>query len=119
MVDNLAKTFKTNTTLSNITIEKTDTNNDVGQFTELSHFLRGGQRHKGSESSSGQDRLKGSSDFSFDSVWNSVCKLDLGVVADDVLLVLIKQVVEDLLVKECDSLEVVTASGLEANDFID
>jgi hypothetical protein len=36
-----------------------------------------------------------------------------------VLLVLIKQVVEDLLVKECDSLEVVTASGLEANDFID
>ena len=35
------------------------------------------------------------------------------------LLVLIQQIVEDLLVEKSDALEVVAASGLEADDLID
>jgi hypothetical protein len=36
-----------------------------------------------------------------------------------VLLVLVKQIVEDLFVKEGDSLEVVTRSWLETDDLVD
>ena len=50
---------------------------------------------------------------------NGSIQLDRGVVADDVLLVLVEQIVENLFVKEGDSFEVVTRSWLETDDLVD
>ena len=43
----------------------------------------------------------------------------VGVLANDVLLVLVEQVVEDLFVQKGNALEVVTRARLETDDFID
>jgi hypothetical protein len=39
MIDNVKEGFKTNTTLADISVEKTDTNNDIGEFTKLSNLF--------------------------------------------------------------------------------
>jgi hypothetical protein len=42
MIDNFIETFKADSSLSDVSIEKTDTNHDVGQLTKLSHFFWSG-----------------------------------------------------------------------------
>ena len=118
MVDDLTKTFEANTTLTNITIEKSDTNDDIGKLTELGNFLRSGQSNEGAKTSSRQDRFESSSDFSLDRVTDRGSQLDVRVLADDVLLVLVKKIVEDLLVEQGDALEVIARAGLETDNLI-
>ena len=39
MVDDVQEGLKSNTTLSNVTVEESDTNDDVTEFAELSYLL--------------------------------------------------------------------------------
>jgi len=119
MVDNLVETFETNTTLTNISVKQTDANDDIGQFAQLGDFLGSGQTDEGSEAGTREHRLEGSSDFSLDGVRNSIGQLDLRVVADDVLLVFVKQIVEDFLVEESDAFEIVTRARFKRHDLVD
>ena len=68
MVDDVKEGFKTNTTLSNISIEKTDTNNDVRELTKLGNLFWSCQRHEWSKTSSWKYRFQSSSNFSFNGV---------------------------------------------------
>ena len=119
MVDDIDEGLKTNATLSNVSVEQSDANDDVRQLTELSHLLRGGQTDKWSETGSWEHRLEGGGHLSFNGVGDGGSQLDGAVVADDVLLVLVEQVVEDLLVEDGDALEVIAASRLERDDLVD
>ena len=119
MVDNLIEAFKTDATLANISVEEADADNDVRKLSELGDFLRGRQGHEWAETGSGQHWLESGGDFSLDSVRDRSGQLDVGVFSDDVLLVLVEQVVEDLLVKQGDALEIVSWAGFKAHNLID
>jgi len=74
----------------------------------LGNFLRNSERDERTETGSGEDGLKGSGNFTLDGVLDRGSQLDLGVVSNDVLFILVQQVVEDLLVEDGDSFEVVS-----------
>ena len=119
MINNLRETFQADTSLADISVEKSNTNNDVGQLAQLSDLLGCSERHEGSQTGSGKHTLQGSSDLSLDGVSNGSCQLDRGIVSDDMLLVLVQQVIEDLLVEESNAFEVVSTARLEAHNLID
>jgi hypothetical protein len=76
MVNNIVKAFETDSTFSNISVEKSNTNDNVGQLAQLSDFLWSTKRNEWSQTCSWQDGLKGSSNFSFDGARGSWGKLD-------------------------------------------
>jgi hypothetical protein len=76
--------------LSNVVVEKTDPNHDVGQLTELGDFLRGRKRDERPQAGTRQDGLESSGHFSLNRVVDRLGELKLRVVTDDVLLVLVK-----------------------------
>lgn len=119
MVDDVEEGLEADTTLSDISVEQTDTDDDVRELAELSDLLRGGQGDEWSETGSWEDGFEGGGNFTLDCVRNRGVQLDRGIVADDVLLVLIEQVVENLFIKKGNTLEVVTRSWLEADDLVD
>jgi len=118
MIDNVQEWFKANTTFSNISIEQSNTNNDVWQFAQLGNLLRCSKRNKRSETSSWQNWLECCSDLSFNSIWNGSIEGDWRVVTNNVLLVLVEQVVENLFVKKGDALKIISRPWLEWDDFI-
>jgi hypothetical protein len=64
MVDDILEALQADSSFTNIPVEQPDSNNDIGQFTELSHLLRGSQRDKRPQSRSRQDTLQSCSDLS-------------------------------------------------------
>jgi len=118
MVDNVKERFKTNTTLADISVEKTDTDNDVRELTKLGNLLWSCQRHKWSKTCSWKYRFESSCYFSFDCAGNRWSQLNSTVVTNNMLFILIQKIVEDLLVQKSDSFKIVTGSWLEGNDFI-
>jgi hypothetical protein len=108
MIDDVKERFKTNTTLSDISVEKTDTDNNVRKLTKLSNFFWSCQRYKWSKTGSWKHRFKSSSNFSFNCVGNGWSQFDSTVVTNNVLLVLIQKIIEDLLVQESYSFKIVT-----------
>ena len=119
VVDDLVEAFKTDSTFSNVTVEQPNSNYDIRKFAELCNFFRCGQGNEGSQTGSRKDAFKCSCNFSFDSVRDSSRELDVRIVANDVLLVLVEQVVEDLLVEERDAFEVVSRSRFKTDNLID
>ena len=119
MVDNINERLKTNTTLSNISIEESDTNNNIGELTKLSNLLWSCQGDKWSKSGSWKHRLKSCGNLSFNGVRDGGIKLDWRIVTNDVLFILVEEVVKDLLIEKCDTLEVVTRSWFETDDLVD
>ena len=118
MIDDLIEALQTNATLSNVSVKQPDTNHNIWQLAELSNLLWCGQTDEWPQTCSRQNAFQGSSDFPLNGIWNGRGQLNGGVVAYDVLLVLVKQVVKDLLVKQSDSLEVVTTAWFEAHNLI-
>ena len=118
MIDDVEERFKTNTTLSDISVEETDTNNDVRELTKLGNLFWSSQRHEWSKTGSWKYRFKSSRNFSFNCAGNWWSQFNGTVVTNNVLLVLIQKIVEDLLVQKSDSFKIVTWSWLEGNDFI-
>jgi hypothetical protein len=98
MIDNVKERFKTNTTFSDISVEETDTNNDIGEFAKLGNLFWSSQGNKWSETGSRKYRFKGCCDFSFNGARNRWCQLDCTVVSYNMLFVFVKKVVEDFLV---------------------
>ena len=119
MIDDVEERLKTDAALANVAVEQTDADDDVGQLAKLSDLLRSGQTDEGPEASTRQHRLEGGCDFALNRVRDGRSELDRRVVADDVLLVLVEQVVEDLLVQDSDAFEVIARARLEADDLID
>lgn len=118
MVDDVKERFKTNTTLSDISVEKTDSDNDVRQLTKLSNLFWSCQRHKWSKTSSWKYRFQSSRNFSFNCAGNWWSQFNSTVVTNNMLLVLIQKIVENLLVQKSDSFKIITGSWLKRNDFI-
>jgi len=118
MVNDVQEGFKTNTTFTNISVEKTDTNNDVREFTKLSNLFWSCQGHEWSKTSSWKYRFESSSYFSFNCAGNGWSQFNGTIVSNDMLLVFVQKIIEDLLVQKCDSFKIVTGSWFEGNDFI-
>ena len=108
MVDDLVEALKADTTLADVTIEEANTNDDVRKLAQLSNFLGGRKSNEWTQTSSGKDGLESSGDFAFNSVRHGSSQLDVRVLADNVLLILVQQVIEDLPIEESDTFEVVT-----------
>ena len=108
MVDDLVEALKADTTLANVTIEEANSNNDVRKLAQLSDLLRGSEGNEWTQTSSGKDGLESSGDFAFNSVRHGSSQLNVRVLADNVLLILVQQVIEDLSVEESDAFKVVT-----------
>ena len=119
MVDDLTETLEADTTLTDVTIEKPNADDDVRQLTKLGNLLRSGQSDKGTQTGSGQDRFESGSDLSFDCVADRGGQLDVRILSNNVLLVLIQQVVKDLLVEQSDALEVIAGTWFETDDLVD
>jgi hypothetical protein len=118
VINNFREGLEADTALADIAVEQTDADNDVGELAQLSYFLRGCQGDKGTKACSRQDTLEGSGYLTLDGIRNGRGQLNGGIVAQDVLLVLIQQVIKDLLVQQSDPLEIVPAAGLETHDLI-
>jgi len=118
MVDDVQERFKTNSTLSDISVEKTDSDNDVRELTKLSNLFWSCQRHKWSKTSSWKYRFQSSRNFSFNCAGNWWSQFNSTVVTNNMLFVLIQKIIEDLFVQESDSFKIVTRSWLEGNNFI-
>jgi hypothetical protein len=58
MVYDLRETLEADTSLANVSVEESDTNDNVGELTELCYLLWGGQGDKGSEAGTWQDTLQ-------------------------------------------------------------
>ena len=108
MVDNLVEALEADTTLADITIEESNTNDDVRKLAQLGYLLGGSEGDEWTQTGSGENRLKSSSDFAFNSVRHGSSQLNVRVLADNVLLILVQQVIEDLPVEESDAFKVVT-----------
>jgi hypothetical protein len=54
MVDDFCETLESNTTLTDVSVEQTNANDDVGKLAKLSNFLGGGKRDKRTQTSSRQ-----------------------------------------------------------------
>ena len=119
MVDDVEEGLKTNATLTNVSVEEPDADDDIGKLAELSDLLWRSQGYEWSKTSSWQDRLESSRHLPFNGVRNGGIKLDRGVISNNVLLILIQQVVEDLLVEKRDALEVIARPWLKADNLID
>ena len=52
MINNVNERFKTNSSLSNVSVEESNSDDDIGQLTKLSDLLWSGERYEWSESSS-------------------------------------------------------------------
>lgn len=52
MINNVNERFKTNSSLSNVSVEESNSDDDIGQLTKLSDLLWSGKRDEWSESSS-------------------------------------------------------------------
>jgi len=70
MIDDVKERFKTNTTLSDISVEETNTNNDVRELAKLGNLFWSCQRHEWSKTGSWKYRFKSSSNFSFNCAGN-------------------------------------------------
>ena len=57
MVNDFVERFKADSTLTDISVEKADTDHNVRKLTKLGNFLRNGERDKRTETSSGEDRF--------------------------------------------------------------
>ena len=77
MVDDLGEAVKSNSSLTNISVEKTDSNYDVRKLTKLSNFLWSGQSHEWLESCTREDRLESSCHFSLNCVSDLRSELEI------------------------------------------
>ena len=119
MIDDVEEGLEANASLSDIAIEQADANDDVRQLAKLGHLLGCRKADEWAKTGTRQDGLEGGGDLTLNSVRNGGRQLDRAVVANDVLLILVEQVVEDLLVQDSDALEVVAGTRLKADDLID
>lgn len=119
MVNNLVETFETNTSLSNVSIEKSDANHDVGQLAELGDLFWRGQRNERSQTGTRQNRLKSGCNFSLNRIRHRRRQLNVRVLANNVLLIFVEEVVEDLFVEERDALKVISRARLKTDNLID
>lgn len=118
MIDDLIEAFQADTSLADVSVEQADANHDVRQLAQLSHLLGGCQSYERSQTGSGQHRFESRCDFALDGVGDGSGELDVRILADDVLLVFVQQVVEDFLVKKGDALEIVTRARFKTDDLI-
>jgi hypothetical protein len=119
VINNFVKAFKAYTSLTYISVEKSDSNYNIRQFAKLSDFFRSSQGHKRSETCTWKNTFECSSNFTLNSIINCISELDLRVVANNVLFVLVKEVVENFLVEKRDAFKVVTRTRLKTDNFID
>ena len=119
MIDDVEERLEANATLSDVAIEQTNADDNIGQLAELGDLLRRREADEWAKTGTRQDGLKGGGDLTLNSVRNGGRQLNRAVVANDVLLILVEQVVEDLLVQDSDALEVVAGTRLKADDLID
>jgi hypothetical protein len=90
VVDDLAEGLKADSTFTDVSVEQTNSNNNVRKLTKLCNLLRNGERDERTETSSGEYRLESSCNFTLNGVLDRWCQLDLGVVSNDVLLILVQ-----------------------------
>ena len=76
MIDDVEERLKTNTTLTNITVKQTDTNNDIRKLTQLCNFFRCCQGHEWSEACPWEDRFECCSDFALNRIRNRGIQLN-------------------------------------------
>ena len=107
MVDNLVEALEADTTLADITIEEANTDDDVRKLTKLGNLLGGSKGDEWTQTGSGKNRLESSSDLTFNSVRHGSGQLDVRVLANNMLLILVQQVIEDLPVEKSNALKVV------------
>jgi hypothetical protein len=89
MVDDVKEGFKTNTTLADISVEQTDTDNDIREFTKLGDLFWSCQGNEWSKTGSWKYRFESSSYFSFDCIRNRWSQFNGTVVTNNMLFVLI------------------------------
>ena len=119
MLDYLRKTFKSNSSLSNISVKKSNTYHNIRKLTKLSNLLRSCKRNERSQTSSRQNTLKRSCNFSFNRTSDRRCQLYRAEISNNVLLILIHQVVKNPLVKLSNSFKVISTSRLKRYNLID
>ena len=119
MVDNLIEALEADTTLADVTIEEANTDDDVWKLAKLGHLLGGSEGDEWTQTSSRKNGFESSGDLAFNSVWNGGSQLDVRVLANNMLLILVQQVIEDLSVEQGDAFEVITWAWLKAYYFID
>lgn len=118
MINNFVKTFETYTSFTYISIKKSDSDDNIRKFAKLSDFFRSSQGHKRPETCTWKNTFECSSNFTFNSIIDCISELNLRVVANNVLFVLVKKVVENFLVKKRDAFKVVTRTRLKTDNFI-
>ena len=119
MVNDILERFKADASFANVSIEQSDPDDYIRELTKLGDFLRSCQRDERSQPGPWQDRLEGRRNFSLDRARDRLGKFDLREIAEDMLLVLVKKIIEDPFVEHGDAFEVVSRPWLVAHDFVD
>jgi hypothetical protein len=90
VIDDLREALQADTALTDVTVEKSDADDDVRKFAQLSNLLWRGEGDEGSQAGTRKDTLEGGRYLTLYGVGHSCSQLNRGIVAQDVLLVLVQ-----------------------------